>query len=146
MRALVLCVCVACLGPAHTQAGTLAAVREVEQDAREAFRHGDYPTAIKLYEDCRTQTPNDSRLLTNLGIAYFQNDQLPAAAGTLRRAVELAPGEGPGWRALGVVYYWQRNDADAVRALEKAAALDPGDAVARKYLALAHARQRGKHP
>ena len=115
-------------------------------DAKDAFRHGDYPTAIKLYEDCRTQTPNDSRLLTNLGIAYFQNDQLAAAAGTLRRAAELAPDEEPAWCALGVVYYWQRDDANAIRTLEKAAALDGRDAVARKYLALARARQGGKHP
>ncbi len=145
-RTLVFGACVATVLSAHARAGVSAAVQEAEADARDAFRHGDYPTAIRLYEDCRTQAPNDPRLLTNLGIAYFQNDQLAPAAGTLRRAVELAPGEEPAWRALGVVYYWQRNDADAVRALDKAAALDPGDAVARKYLALAHTRQGGKRP
>ena len=143
-RTLFLGVCVAGYLSMHARAGTSAAVREAEADAKDAFRHGDYPTAVKLYEDCRTQTPNDSRLLTNLGIAYFQNDQLPPAAGTLRRAVELAPGEEPAWRALGVVSYWQQDDAEAIRTLEKAAALDPGDPVARKYLALAHARQGGK--
>ena len=144
MRVLVLCACVVCLCTAHARAGTLAAVREVEQDAREAFRHGDYPTAVRLYEDCRTQTPQDAQLLTNLGIAYFQNGQLDAAASTLRRAVELAPDEEPAWRALGILYYWERSDKDAIRTLEKAASLDPGDAVAHKYLALAHARQGGK--
>ena len=145
-RTLVFGACVAMFLSAHARAGVSAAVQEAEADARDAFRHGDYPTAIRLYEDCRTQTPNDPRLLTNLGIAYFQSDQLAPAAGTLRHAVELAPGEEPAWRALGVVYYWQRNDADAVRALDKAVALNPGDAVARKYLALAHARQGGKRP
>lgn len=139
---------IACVaGPllsAHASAGTSAAVREAEADAQVAFRHGDYPAAIRLYEDCRTQTPNNVLLLTNLGLAYFQNNQLAAAAQTLRRAVELAPKEEVAHRALGVVCYWQRDDAGAVGALQKALALDPGDAVARKYLALAHTRQGDK--
>ncbi len=129
---------------AHAWAGTPAAVREAEADARDAFRHGDYPTAIRLYEDCLTQTPKDPRLLANLGTAYFQNNQLDAAARTLRRAVELAPGEEFALRALGVVYYWQRDDAGAVRTLEQAVKLDGRDAVAHKYLALAAARQGDK--
>lgn len=136
--------CAVCLWTARAPAGTSAAVREVEQDAQVAFRHGDYPTAIRLYEDCRTQTPNNSVLLTNLGLAYFQNNQLDTAAQTLRRAVELAPKEEVAHRALGVVCYWQRDDAGAVGELQKALALDPGDAVARKYLALTHARQGDK--
>lgn len=130
--------------PAHAWAGTSAAVLEAEQDARQAFQHGDYPLAIRLYEDCRTQTPDDPRLLTNLGLAYFQNNQLDAAVQPLRRAIRLAPGEEVAYRALGVVYYWQRNDKEAVTVLEQAALLAPHDAVARKYLALAHARQGGK--
>ena len=140
----VLCACVACLSAVHAAMGSPAAVREAEQDAQVAFRHGDYPTAIRLYEDCRTQTPNNAVLLTNLGLAYFQNNQLDAAAQTLRRAVELAPKGEVAYRALGVVHYWQRDDASAFQTLQKALALDPGDAVARKYLALVQARQGGK--
>ena len=144
-RTLALGACVAGLFlSAHARAGTSAAVREAEADARGAFQHGDYPTAIRLYEDCRTQTPDDSRLLTNLGLAYFQNNQLDAAVPPLRRAILLAPGEQVAYRALGVVYYWQRDDKDAVIVLEQAVGLDPHDAVAHKYLALAHARRDGK--
>lgn len=140
-RTLVFGLGLVCLLAAGAPAATPAAVREVEQDARQAFQHGDYPTAVRLYEDCLTQTPKDPRLLANLGTAYFQNNQLDAAARTLRRATELAPKEEYAHRALGVVSYWQRDDAGAVRFLSRAVDLDPGDAVAHKYLGLAYARQ-----
>ena len=115
-------------------------MREVEQDARIAVGHGDYPTAVRLYEDCRTQTPDAPRLLAELGAAYFQNGQTDAALSTLRRAVQLAPKEGYAHLTLGIVQYWQKDDVGAVRSLEQAVRLDGRDALAHKYLALSYAR------
>ena len=139
-RALVLCAGVVCLLTGHALARTPAAVREAEQDADNAARHGDYPTAVKLYEDCLTQTPDDPRLLINLGSAYFQNGQTEAAIKSLQRAIQIAPKEGAAYRVLGIVHYWQKADVDAVRCLDQAIKLDPRDALAHKYLALSYSR------
>ena len=139
-RNLLLAACFLCLLAARALAAPAAAVREAEADARNAVRHGDYPTAVRIYEDCRTQTPDDPRLLTALGSAYFQNGQSEAALVTLRRAVQLSPKEGVAHRTLGIVQYWQKDDAGAARSLEQAVRLDGRDALAHKYLALVYAR------
>ena len=77
-RNLSLALCLLCLLAARAPAASTAAVRETEADARSAVRHGDYPTAVRIYEDCRTQIPDDPRLLAALGAAYFQNGQSDA--------------------------------------------------------------------
>ena len=115
-----------------------------EAEAHNAVRHGDYATAVRIYEDCRTQTPDDPRLLTVLGSAYFQNGQPDAALTTLRRAVQLAPRESSAHRTLGIVQYWQKADADAIRSLETAVRLDGRDALAHKYLGLCYLRTGDK--
>jgi serine/threonine protein kinase/tetratricopeptide (TPR) repeat protein len=71
---------------------------------------------------CPVADPRDRRLAVELG----------------RRAVELAPNDGDGWKSLGAAHYRAKNWNDAIRALEKSMSLrNDGMSSDRFFLAMA---------
>ncbi len=56
-----------------------------------AVRKGDYPEAIKVYQDLLKQNPQDGLTYVRMGMAYRQSGDLKQAESNLRRAVELLP-------------------------------------------------------
>jgi tetratricopeptide (TPR) repeat protein len=71
--------------PARTQFDALA------RKAQAALSRGDWPDAIRDYEELLKTTPGLAELHLNLGIAYYSSGQPNNAVQPLRRAVKLKP-------------------------------------------------------
>lgn len=62
--------------------------------ANEAYEIGDYPTAIRLYENIVAQGTYDSVVFFNLGNAYYQTRDLGKTMVNYLRAQQIAPRDG----------------------------------------------------
>jgi predicted CXXCH cytochrome family protein len=85
---------------------------------------GDFTHALPLFEEAARREPTAYRL-TQLGNAQMEARQWTQAEASLRRAVELAPGDATAWGTLGWVLWQQDKGAEARSALEKSVELDP---------------------
>ena len=97
-------------------------------------RNRDYATAVGLWEDTVAKAPNNVRALNNLGVLQWRAARLDAAAGSLGRAVDLAPGYADACSNLGAVLVEQQAALPAGR--RDAAAVDRGLALLRRAIAL----------
>jgi len=74
---------------AHTSA--VPADRQAMTAANQLYQAGHYPEAIQLYEGLVARGARDSRLLCNLGNAYYQQGDLFRARASHESAARLAP-------------------------------------------------------
>lgn len=84
----------------------------------------DLAHAVPLFEEAARREPTAYRL-TQLGNAQMEARQWTQAETSLRRAIELAPGDATAWGTLGWVLWQQNKGPEARSALEKAVTLDP---------------------
>ncbi|MCD6526407.1 MAG: M48 family metalloprotease [Desulfuromonas sp.] len=122
-------------GPSATQQGafnealqslrTLAAGYEVFEQARQQERQDRLPQAIALYLQAATQAPEQSLLLTGLGLAYVKVGDFNSAKHYLRQAVNL---NGHYYRSrlgLGYIHLQQNNLEQAMLQLQRSHDLLP---------------------
>jgi eukaryotic-like serine/threonine-protein kinase len=83
-----------------------------------------YAEAAKAWEQARTLSPDNLRVLPNLAAAYHMLDRYEDAASTLQRAIEIDP-DPRHYSNLGTLRFFQGRYADAVPPLEKAVELAP---------------------
>jgi predicted Zn-dependent protease len=81
------------------------------EEAARAMREGRYDEAVALYRDLAALSPNDPRVLMNLGAAYSAAGKRALAVAALRKATELAPRAPSIWYALGQAYNDIKQDA-----------------------------------
>ncbi len=72
----------------------------VEKKAEEAYVRGDYPAALKLYDEALQLFPKAPERLLNRALAHYMTGNRRAAMDDLRKALELAPS---GWPTRGRV-------------------------------------------
>ena len=87
-------------------------------------RRANYPASAQVLEDAVAKFPQNSFLARRLGVVYFLEGRLDAAADILRRAIDERP-HAIAYMDLGQVYLHKREFAKAVPALEAAAAMRP---------------------
>lgn len=63
---------------------------------------GDFSKAQAEYEPLLKATPNDAKLLNDVGYSYYSRGDLASAESFLRKAVQLESGLKPAWLNLGL--------------------------------------------
>jgi tetratricopeptide (TPR) repeat protein len=112
-------------------------------EANAAIDRQDYPTALKLLTALAEKTPNDARLLYDLGFTQDALDQTSAAETSYRKAIAADPNFLEPHVALGLLLARSGKLADAHAELDKATTLttDNSTVKARAYRALARIDQ-----
>jgi tetratricopeptide (TPR) repeat protein len=110
----------------------------------ELFARKEYGRAAKAFEAVLLGDSHHARAWSYLGISLAHIGQAPAAENALRRALELAPGNGEAWFHLGIAQCLEARWPLAAETLRHAAALLPGDMATwhRLGVALAEAGDR----
>lgn len=88
------------------------------------YRASDYRRAAAIWEQARTASPDNVRVLANLAAAYHMLDRDDDAASTLQRAIEIEPAARL-FTNLGTLRFFQGRYDDAIAPLEKAVDLAP---------------------
>lgn len=95
-----------------------------------------------LVAGCNSQTPksdsgspridamNRARIHTELGMAYYGNNQMSVALEELKEAIAAEPNYGPAHTQLGLVYMALNEDKLAQQSFERALKIDPMDSSA----------------
>jgi protein O-mannosyl-transferase len=110
-------------------------------------QHGDAPQAIGEYQKTITLTDNAvqknlwlrSTTFARMGSAYRQLGEFEQARASFQRALEIDPGDGQVWLALGIVTAQAGDEGAAAEAYRHALQIRPSDI---GYLLLAHALQQ----
>lgn len=80
---------------------------------------------IAAAQQAVASNPNDSGLYVQLGMAYFEAEQLEAAAAAFHHALRLDPKAAAAYNGIGRVCYHTGPPAAAIAAYEQAITLDP---------------------
>ena len=80
------------------------------------------------------QAPDYAPLHLLVGLAYRDAGRLDKAETSLRRAIELDPGQAEAFQSLGLLLSAQGRSAEAVKILKRHAELEPGDPITLKAL------------
>lgn len=96
---------------------------------------------IEQLEDRVKANPGDAKAWSDLGAAYFDEEDFGKAVPALKRAAALRPDDAHLWSLLGEAMFKAAGGGtmspEAIAAFQKALAIDPGDPVARYHLAIA---------
>lgn len=95
---------------------------------------GRIQEAIPYLEAMDKESPNNSQVLYNLGLAYSELGQFDEAILRLKRAVKVDPAHAHAWTAIGVAYQRSGKRDQAIEPLEMAVKADPADGYARRNL------------
>jgi TolA-binding protein len=101
--------------------------------ARDAFKAGDYQQAVKLDQQAIAQSPNDTSLHEFLGLTYFAQGDYRQAAAPLYAVLSLRPGWD--WTTLSGMYPDVDTYTTQLRALESFVRANPDSAQAHFVLA-----------
>ena len=109
--------------------------------ARAAFKAGDYAQAVQLDQQALGQTPNDTEMHEFLALAYFAQGKYPQAAVPLYAVLSVRPGWD--WTTVSGMYPDVDTYTGQLRALEAYVRSNPDSAqprfvLAYQYLAQGH--------
>jgi tetratricopeptide (TPR) repeat protein len=107
--------------------------------ARDAFKAGDYTKAQQLDQQAITQTPNDTSLHEFLALVYFAQGKYDQSAEPLYAVLSVGPGWD--WTTLSGMYPDVETYTRQLRALEAAVGESPDSAPARFVLAYQYIAQ-----
>lgn len=87
-------------------------------------RRGDFPAAMRVYEQILKQRPEHPMALHYLGLASFQSGQLPRAHDLIKRSLAFDSSRANGWSDLGMVLARQGKLREALPAFSRALQID----------------------
>ncbi|MEZ4404298.1 MAG: tetratricopeptide repeat protein [Kofleriaceae bacterium] len=87
---------------------------------------GDFDDAIDVLRDTLRVSGANSRIYTELGLAYLAQGRLELAALVLNRAIELDEKDPAAFNAMALLYLRQGKAQEAFDRFDHATALDPG--------------------
>jgi tetratricopeptide (TPR) repeat protein len=102
---------------------------------------GDYPAAIRAFEEELKLVPNDFHACANLGWLFVQEREYERAKPFLAEASKHAPANAGLLYLVAQVRWNERDFAAAAQALEKAVEIEPGFRAAHVLLARVYGRQ-----
>lgn len=108
---------------------------EVAAEGAKAVASRNWERARELYLRMVEEAPENALGYANLGVAEHQMGNLLAAAGNLKKSLEINPSIAQNWQTLGIIHY-ERDELElAISSLTRAIHEDPSDARSRLYLA-----------
>lgn len=110
-------------------------LREVAEEGAKAVAGQNWERARELYLRMVKEAPENALGYANLGVAEHQLGNLLAAAGNLRKSLDLNPSIAQNWQTLGIIRYERGELELAISSLTRAIHEDPSDARSRLYLA-----------
>ena len=125
------------LGLASGPARIPPELKELAEKGADAVAKGDWTSAQKHYLEMVLQAPDNPLAYANLGVAEYQLGNLTAAAGNLRRSIDLNPTIAQNWITLGLIQMEKGQILLAISSLTRAVHEDPQSAQAHLYLAAA---------
>ncbi|MEM6915679.1 MAG: tetratricopeptide repeat protein [Verrucomicrobiota bacterium] len=108
---------------------------EVAEEGAKAVASQDWEKAREIYLQMVSEAPENALGYANLGVAEHQLGNLLAAAGNLRKSLEINPSLAQNWQTLGLIRFERGELELAISALTRAIHEDPSDAQSRLYLA-----------
>ena len=99
------------------------------------FKYGDFPGAAKYYQDALKQSPRNSRIHLNLGVAFLRLGRLDEAKQHFSESLELEPQNPLAITNLGIIAKTQGNPQEALQLLRQAVKLGPNNHKIRLQLA-----------
>ncbi|MGI8770049.1 MAG: tetratricopeptide repeat protein [Acidobacteriaceae bacterium] len=106
-----------------------------------AERQNDFPAAVRNYEYLARAFPHNAEVLSNLGVAFYLNQELNRAIDVFAQAMRLDPNLLTPHLFSGLALYRLTNPDAAVPELEKAVHMQPSDVVAHTWLGYAYVAQ-----
>jgi len=110
-------------------------LKELATEGAEAVASQNWSAAREIYLEMVQKAPDNALAYANLGVSEHQLGNLLAAAGNLRKSLELNPSIAQNWQTLGLIHYKRRELELAISHLTRAIHEDPSDARTRLYLA-----------
>ena len=102
--------------------------------AQAALRQGNAQSAIKSAENAKLSAPFDIGIAFQLGLLYYQSNDLNRARVEFERAVSISGNYSNARYFLGLIYDRQGNQAKATEQFEKVLELNPDNTEVRKIL------------
>ena len=110
--------------------------RQFYEQALEALKAGDSETARALLTTLSEDAPDKPRLFTNLGLAYFQQQQPELAEQAFLQAIERDPDDAVAHNHLGILQRRQGRFQEALVQYQRAIEIDSGYARAHLNLGI----------
>src|SRR3989338_5770463 len=95
---------------------------------------GNIALAIKSAENTAYLAPNDIGVLFQLGLLYYQNNQIAESQIVLERAVNITPSYSNARYFLGLIYAKQGNNDKALEQFRKIEELNPANSEVKKII------------
>lgn len=103
--------------------------------AQTALRQGNIAGAVQSAENAKISAPFDIGIAFQLGLLYYQQNDLLRAEAEFLRAVAINPNYSNARYFLGLIYDRRGREDDAIDEFEKVLALNPGNEEVEKILA-----------
>jgi len=91
------------------------AIRSDYYQGQRSLENGNYDAAISLFQYSLRTSPNDPKILTSLGYAYFKKNDLQRATQYLEKAKSTDPTYGKAYLYMGMVYEKQEDIPKAIQ-------------------------------
>jgi len=112
-------------------------VMDLVKEAKAEFERSNFAEAEKCYDKAIAKAPDNSYLLSNMGVVLVCQRKYPLAEAALRKAIALAPEDPFSYLTLGIAEYQQGKIDEAINELTKVLAINPKSAPAHNYLGIA---------
>jgi serine/threonine protein kinase len=120
--------------PRRRHGASAATQSKLLEEAQQAMRERRPAEAARIYNRILGRSPSNAAALAGLGQAEFELGHYAAAAGHIRRAVQINPSNNRYRLLLAGALHRAGQSADARRQYEEVLRRDPGNAVAKRML------------
>jgi stress-induced-phosphoprotein 1 len=109
-----------------------AKAAEAKERGNEKFKAGDFPAAIKEYDEAIKRKPTDQTYYCNRAAAYTKLNEMQHAMADCDKALELDPKYVKAISRKANIYYWRKEYHKALRWYEEGLKVEPSNEELRK--------------